>query len=1057
MKSQALVVVLLLTAVAAFAQTEGARISGRVTDQTDAVIAGAECKITNIETDASITTTTNEDGIYVIPDLRPAIYRLTIQKDGFRTVVQPDLQLYVQDAVNENFKLTIVSVSDTSTVVDEAPMLQTDSAAVSTVVDQQFVENMPLNGRSFQSLIALTPGVVFTSPSLGDGQFSTNGQRSNANYFMVDGVSANFGVRLSGLGQTMGGAIPGLTAQGGTNGLVSVDAMQEFRIQTSSYAPEFGRTPGAQISIVTKSGTNRFHGTAFDYVRNDIFDARNYFDVPPLPKPPLRQNDFGGTLGGPILKDKTFFFFSYEGLRLLLPQTASGEFFTASARAAVAPAYLPIVNALPLPGPNAPLLDPSCDNITNPCLAKITVGYSHPSTLNATSIRIDHNLSKKIILFARYNHAPSYDTTRFWEELSYNHANMDTLTAGATILVAPNKVNDFRANWSRNTATSVISLTNFAGAVVPPTSVLFPPSSPFTPEKGLAVVGFSSAGSTDMDVRQGTGYFNVQRQLNFVETFSWAVGVHQFRFGIDYRRQSPTAKQSTGYAFVTSAYAELVAGTVSAVLLSSYDPFSVKMNNYSLFAQDTWRITNRLTLTYGLRWEINTPPISTTSGKPLYVLEGVFDSNPLAAVPGPLWHTKYGNFAPRIGAAYQITSKTVVRGGFGLFYDLGYGNVGQAAFGFPYARSRFIFASPSLPFDVSNPAFQPPPFSTTIDSSVFQLTAVDPNLSLPFTMQWNIAIQRDFGAKQTLTATYVGSDARQLLRQDIFRPLFLKFGSNAPVLTTRNAGYSHYNALQIQFQRRMSQGLQALVSYSLAKSRDLGSTDANGLVAARISDIVLPPLTPSDFDIRHSLAGAVSYEIPTPSWGRAGKAILGGWAVDGLVRATSAPPINIFLRGISPVLGRYTAQADIVAGQPYWIADPTQPSGQALNPAAFASPSVGQTGNFPRNGLRSPYSLNQTDLALRRQFSLTERVKLDLRAEYFNVFNHPMFGSPGSQCNPDSLWGSPGGTVRSAFGKVCPGTSTTNIDVSLGFGGQQSALYAVGGPRSAQFTAKLHF
>jgi hypothetical protein len=1057
MKSQALVVVLLLTAVAAFAQTEGARISGRVTDQTDAVIAGAECKITNIETDASITTTTNEDGIYVIPDLRPAIYRLTIQKDGFRTVVQPDLQLYVQDAVNENFKLTIVSVSDTSTVVDEAPMLQTDSAAVSTVVDQQFVENMPLNGRSFQSLIALTPGVVFTSPSLGDGQFSTNGQRSNANYFMVDGVSANFGVRLSGLGQTMGGATPGLTAQGGTNGLVSVDAMQEFRIQTSSYAPEFGRTPGAQISIVTKSGTNRFHGTAFDYVRNDIFDARNYFDVPPLPKPPLRQNDFGGTLGGPILKDKTFFFFSYEGLRLLLPQTASGEFFTASARAAVAPAYLPIVNALPLPGPNAPLLDPSCDNITNPCLAKITVGYSHPSTLNATSIRIDHNLSKKIILFARYNHAPSYDTTRFWEELSYNHANMDTLTAGATILVAPNKVNDFRANWSRNTATSVISLTNFAGAVVPPTSVLFPPSSPFTPEKGLAVVGFSSAGSTDMDVRQGTGYFNVQRQLNFVETFSWAVGVHQFRFGIDYRRQSPTAKQSTGYAFVTSAYAELVAGTVSAVLLSSYDPFSVKMNNYSLFAQDTWRITNRLTLTYGLRWEINTPPISTTSGKPLYMLEGVFDSNPLAAVPGPLWHTKYGNFAPRIGAAYQITSKTVVRGGFGLFYDLGYGNVGQAAFGFPYARSRFIFASPSLPFDVSNPAFQPPPFSTTIDSSVFQLTAVDPNLSLPFTMQWNIAIQRDFGAKQTLTATYVGSDARQLLRQDIFRPLFLKFGSNAPVLTTRNAGYSHYNALQIQFQRRMSQGLQALVSYSLAKSRDLGSTDANGLVAARISDIVLPPLTPSDFDIRHSLAGAVSYEIPTPSWGRAGKAILGGWAVDGLVRATSAPPINIFLRGISPVLGRYTAQADIVAGQPYWIADPTQPSGQALNPAAFASPSVGQTGNFPRNGLRSPYSLNQTDLALRRQFSLTERVKLDLRAEYFNVFNHPMFGSPGSQCNPDSLWGSPGGTVRSAFGKVCPGTSTTNIDVSLGFGGQQSALYAVGGPRSAQFTAKLHF
>jgi hypothetical protein len=304
--------------------------------------------------------------------------------------------------------------------------------------------------------------------------------------------------------------------------------------------------------------------------------------------------------------------------------------------------------------------------------------------------------------------------------------------------------------------------------------------------------------------------------------------------------------------------------------------------------------------------------------------------------------------------------------------------------------------------------------------------------------------------------TYVGSDARQLLEQDTFHPLFASTGLGPTVFATRNAGYAHYNGLQIQFQRRMSSGLQALLSYSLAKSSDLGSSDANGLVAASVSDIVLPPLTPSDWDIRHSLAGAVSYEVPTPPWGRAGKALLGGWAVDGLVRASSAPPINVFLRGISPVFGRYTAQADTVPGQPYWIDDPTQPSGQALNPAAFASPPVGQSGNLPRNGLRSPYSLNQTDLALRREFSLSERVKLDLRAEYFNVFNHPMFGSPGSQCNPDSLWGSPGGTVSPDFGKICPDISTMNVDANLGLNGQ-NALYAVGGPRSAQFAVKLHF
>ena len=428
MKCLALALIVLVTVVVAYAQTESARISGRVTDQTDAVIAGAACKITNLETNVSIITTTNQDGIYVIADLRPATYRLTIQKEGFRTVVQPSLQLYVQDAINENFKLALGPVSEISIVT--APMLQTDSASVSTVVEQQVVQNMPLNGRSFQSLIALTPGVVFTSQNLGAGQFSANGQYTDTNYFMVDGVSANFGI-LSGLSQSIGGSIPAFTAQGGTNGLVSVDAMQEFRIQTSSYAAEYGRTPGAQISIVTKSGTNHFHGNAFDYLRNDLFDARNYFDRPPLLKPPLRQNDFGGTLGGPILKDKTFFFFSYEGLRLRQPQTDTEEVLTASAREAVAPVYRPIVQAVPLPDPGAPVVDPTCDNIQNPCRSNLTMAYSNPSSLDATSLRVDHNLSSKITLFARYNHAPSYSASRYMEELGYEHVNADTFTVGA--------------------------------------------------------------------------------------------------------------------------------------------------------------------------------------------------------------------------------------------------------------------------------------------------------------------------------------------------------------------------------------------------------------------------------------------------------------------------------------------------------------------------------------------------------------------------------------------------------------------------------------------------
>ena len=300
--------------------------------------------------------------------------------------------------------------------------INTVSGSVSTVVNQDLVGNMPLNGRSFQSLIALIPGVVFVQSASTNNQFSVNGQRQDANYFMVDGVSANFGIALN------GETTPGFTATGGTNGLVSADAMQEFRIQTSTYAPEYGRTPGAQISIVTKSGTNQFHGSIFDYFRNDVLDARNWFDAPPLPKPPLRQNDFGGTLSGPLRKNQLFLFFSYEGLRLLLPQTASSYFFTKSARDAASPAYQPYMNALPLP--TAAPVDPACDNVTNPCIAPLTAAYSDPSTLNATSLRGDYNVNRRVNLFGRYNHAPSNDSIRYWEEVRVDDVDIDTATAG---------------------------------------------------------------------------------------------------------------------------------------------------------------------------------------------------------------------------------------------------------------------------------------------------------------------------------------------------------------------------------------------------------------------------------------------------------------------------------------------------------------------------------------------------------------------------------------------------------------------------------------------------
>jgi hypothetical protein len=426
--------------------------------------------------------------------------------------------------------------------------------------------------------------------------------------------------------------------------------------------------------------------------------------------------------------------------------------------------------------------------------------------------------------------------------------------------------------------------------------------------------------------------------------------------------------------------------------------------------------------------------------------------------PGPLWHTRFANFAPRLDAAYPLTPKTVVRGGFGLFYDLGYGDVGSAVGDFPYDRQAF-FDGP-VPFDLTTSPFQPPPFTTTIKGNAFVMYAVDPNLQVPFVMEWNAAVERQIGARQTLTATYVGSDGRRLLREDaLYSPSLRGLGVGAGVRVARNGGYSRYNALQVQFQRRTSHGLQALASYTLAKSSDQGSSDTSGSVAATVSDIVLPPLTPSDYDIRHAVSGVVSYEIPAPVWGRVGNAILKGWAVAGLVRVTSPWPINVTIAETSPVIGPYSTQPDVVSGQPFWLPAPDQPGGKVLNPAAFTSPPAGQTGDFPRNGLRGIFSIDQTDVALRRRFNLTERVSLDFRAEYFNVFNHPMFGGPGSGWAPFTNWGF-GNAPNPYFGTVSPMLSGGTTNTIVGYGGivgGQSPLYAVGGPRSAQFTLKLHF
>src|ERR1700757_3119787 len=388
------------------AQSINASIAGRVTDSSQARITTATVAAISSDKNIRDEVTTDAAGEYYLPNLLPGTYRIEVEKPGFKKLIKPGVTLHVQDSLDIDFEMTVGSASESITVERGLPLVNTESATVSTVVDHTFVDNIPLNGRTFQTLIMLIPGVVVTQTAAADqGQFSANGQRADSNYFSVDGVSANFGVTgYSPLTQTAGGALPSLSAQGGTNSLVSVDAMQEFRRQTSSFAPEFGRTLGGQISIVTRSGTNAFHGSLFEYFRNDVLNANDWFNGytndPPLRKAAERQNDFGGVFGGPIIRDKTFFFFSYEGLRLRQPSTQQTVVPDAASRnlqTAAGMAIRPYLNAYPLP--NGPELGNG--------LAEFNAAHSDPSTLNAYSIRLDHAINSNLSLFGRYNYSPS--------------------------------------------------------------------------------------------------------------------------------------------------------------------------------------------------------------------------------------------------------------------------------------------------------------------------------------------------------------------------------------------------------------------------------------------------------------------------------------------------------------------------------------------------------------------------------------------------------------------------------------------------------------------------
>jgi hypothetical protein len=1043
------------------AQSESASISGTIVDPQGALVPSAQVSIVNTATKVVSNTETNNAGVYNFPVLKPGSYRMLVTKQGFKQIDLRDVTLHVQDSINRNFTLDVGGTSETIIVDANSSSMSTTSPAVSTTVDREFVENMPLNGRSFQDLIQLAPGAVSSN-----GYYSIDGQRTDSNNFTVDGVSANLGGlnNSAGLNENAGalaGSSPTQTALGTTQSLASIDSLQEFKIQTSGYTAEYGRNPGGQVAFTTRSGTNDIHGTLFEYLRNTAFDANSAFsDHNGIPQAADHQNDFGGTIGGPLSipklydgKDKTFFFFSYEGLRLLLPSFESEYVPTQAFRQWASPEVQPFLNSAPLPSPNSA---GNLDGCTIPapgtgqptaCDALFNYAYSYPNNLDNISARIDQNFGERFHVFVRYADTPSSVVTGAEQTLS-SIIDVHSWTAGLTSTISTTVVDEFRFNYTHDGEQSVSGHRSIGGSMPIPRSLLIP----------VAYDGPFAYGGIEITV-PGTPLFltpyyggngTVQHQYQILDGLTWTRGTHSIKFGGDWRHLTPQWTSSPyGSGLEIGSLSDIQNGYVTSMEVSASAPGRPVFENFSMYAQDHWRISPRLSIDYGLRWDLNPPPGPSNGHYPITLTSSDLATATLAPTGSRPYKTDYHGFGPRFGFAWNAIQSTnhpvTVRGGFGIFYDTAQQTIGYAYAGvYPFSANGPTLNEVPLP--LSNAVLAPPSLNVPIIPPYPSLNGLtSPNLTLPYAAQWNLSIDEALNSRNTLTASYVGNEGKDLLFTGVYigaagspvNPIFANGLS-----FTYNGSKSNYNALQVQDTGRITNGLDVVASFTWAHALDNASSNFS---------FVAPIYGNSDNDLRRVFNLALNYQTPTAGSSRWERALTGGWVIANRFSTQSGYPLNI-LQTYEEILPNGTVASyypDLVPGARIYLhGSAADLNGQAvpgnwrLNPDAFSAiptdPTTGlpvRQGNLGRNFVRAPgfYALNT---AVQRSFPIYERLHLIFRVEAFNIFNHPNYSSIDTFL-PDSTFGTSNGNAGTI--------------------GSANPLYGMGAARSLQLSLKLQF
>ena len=995
-----------------------ANLSGVVKDSNGAVVAGADVTARNLATGQARESRTDDEGRYAFPNLSIGKYEILASHSGFKKT-QTTVELTVGQEAALDFTLEPGGVTETVIVEGGAQQLTPDvlTSTLGQLVNRRQVENLPLNGRDFSQLVLLQPGTTRALSDQGDilsgkgAKISVHGARTTENSYLLDGTDI-----LDALGRNAAGS----------HGLVSgIESVQEFTVLTNTYAAEYGRAAGGVFNIATRSGSNKFHGSAFEYHRNSALDARNFFD--PATKPPLKRNQFGFSAGGPAVKNKLFFFGTYEGFRERLgitdtqfvPSLAARRGGFLPAGATISPAVLPYLALMPLP------------TIDNPTGEKAIFqgSFTQPSNANTYNVRGDYNFTKHDSLFVRYTQSDS-DIRFINAEIFPAFPNQGTnhqkfLTIAHTRIFQNGLVNNFRYAYNRTFPSENPDPddANSSLAFVPGETIV----------GTINISGFKRFGSDRNTPR------SFRQNLNQVsDDLSLVRGAHSMKFGANIEHFDILGISSSRNRgeFTINTFSDFLRGRARDFV--GLDPTQKDVNRhhrqnlFGFYFQDDWKVRSNLTLNLGLRYEFITVP-TEADGKITNVRT---PTDPAVTVGGPLFkNPSRGDFAPRVGFAYspnfkdgllgRLTGgagKTSIRAGFGIFYEqLLYATYGNMTFKHsPFFKQIRITTGGPCP--ATSPCAPFPNVAPLLASGVGQIDtfAIDFNAQPTYVMQYNFNLQREFSSKLIVTAAYVGSRGIHLWREADFNnaiPLD-DSGTRFPPIAAnqvrrRNPNFanirfktpdaqSFYNAMQLSVISRLSGGFQAQLSYTFSKSIDDQSSSLGrnefGNGQARTVDPYNKKLNRglSDFDVRHNLSVNFVYDLPFgKSANGISKALTSGWQVSGILTAQTGIPVTPIFTFDQDRDGTTDNEQrpNLAPGITRLPRNISQT--QLFDPSVFVLPAVGFRGSLGRNVITGP-SLFTFDPAVVKNFYLSSdhNRSLQFRTEIFNAFNHPNFAIP---------------------------------------------------------------